>query len=558
MERRIKTEAIEHGHGDSNERNAAQLANSFLSSVSEQLAHESKGNEYYQDRKAHYGGNDACYQRTSSRGDDGYHRSSRDHGGNRDRYREHERESRHRRSGGSRERRERSRDRYRGRTRDDRRTRRRTPSPRVSRHSSRHSHSQPTSSSNDRQGRGSESSSSVVPLHMRPRKLNNWDMAPQGMEGMTAEQVKQTGLFPLPGQMLGTRAPEAFAAPGSYGMMATAPDGSRVRLTQGAAGPVALNATVARQARRVYVGQIPLGIDEQSMSDFFNQTMQTMGLATAPSVLSVHINRERNYAFVEFYDPDQATSAMAFDGIVFQGQALRVRRPKDYQPAGEPSDMMHMPVSTVVPDTPNKIFIGGLPMYLNEDQIMELLQSFGELRAFHLVKEPSGASKGFAFCEYADPSVTDLACQGLNNMELGERRLVVQRASQGAKHGGEVGGVFPALDILSVGIVKDEDATRVLQLMNMVTPEELENDEEYRDIWEDIEEECAKFGEIVDMKIPRPHANQSVPGLGKIFVRFNTNQQTMAAVRSLAGRRFADRIVLASFIDEDNYLADNF
>ncbi|KAI7863919.1 hypothetical protein BDF14DRAFT_1839943 [Spinellus fusiger] len=548
MERRIKSEMSEHVHGDSNERNATQLANSFLSSMGEQLAHESKG-DYYQDRKAgHY--ND-CYQRTSSRDD--YHRSSRDYEGKgRDRYREHDRthdrESRHRRSGGSRERRDRSRDRYRGRTHDrDRRSRRRTPSPRMSRPSSRHSRS------------GSRAAeSSVVPLHMRPRKLNNWDMAPQGMEGMSAEQVKQTGLFPLPGQMLGTRAPEAFAAPGSYGMMATAPDGSRVRLTQGAAGPVALNATVARQARRVYVGQIPLGIDEQSMSDFFNQTMQQMGLASAPSVLSVHINRERNYAFVEFYDPDQATSAMAFDGIVFQGQTLRVRRPKDYQPAGEPSDMIHMPVSTVVPDTPNKIFIGGLPMYLNEEQIMELLQSFGELRAFHLVKEPSGSSKGFAFCEYADPSVTDLACQGLNNMELGERRLVVQRASQGAKHGGEMVGVYPSLDILSVAAVKDEDATRVLQLMNMVTPEELENEDEYRDIWEDIEEECAKFGEIVDMKIPRPHTNQVVAGMGKIFVRFTTSQQTMAAVRSLAGRRFADRIVLASFIDEDNYLADNF
>ena len=45
--------------------------------------------------------------------------------------------------------------------------------------------------------------------------------------------------------------------------------------------------------------------------------------------------------------------------------------------------------TTAVPDTPNKIFIGGLPVYLNEEQVVELLKSFGELRAFNLVKDPT-------------------------------------------------------------------------------------------------------------------------------------------------------------------------
>ena len=37
-------------------------------------------------------------------------------------------------------------------------------------------------------------------------------------------------------------------------------------------------------------------------------------------------------------------------------------------------------VSTVVPDSPNKLFIGGLPNYLNEEQVKELLTSFGSLK----------------------------------------------------------------------------------------------------------------------------------------------------------------------------------
>ena len=38
----------------------------------------------------------------------------------------------------------------------------------------------------------------------------------------------------------------------------------------------------------------------------------------------------------------------------------------------------------------------------------ELLTSFGPLKAFNLVKDSAtGLSKGYAFCEYVDPNVTD-------------------------------------------------------------------------------------------------------------------------------------------------------
>lgn len=69
---------------------------------------------------------------------------------------------------------------------------------------------------------------------------------------------------------------------------------------------------------------------------------------------------------------------MAFDGINFKGQSLKIRRPHDYQPMPGMTDSAAMSVpgigviSTVVPDSPHKIFIGGLPNYLNEDQVSVL------------------------------------------------------------------------------------------------------------------------------------------------------------------------------------------
>lgn len=91
---------------------------------------------------------------------------------------------------------------------------------------------------------------------------------------------------------------------------------------------------MTRQARRLYVGNIPFGITEESMMDFFNAQMRLGGLTQAPGnpVLAVQINQDKNFAFLEFRSVDETTQAMAFDGIIFQGQSLKIRRPHDYQP----------------------------------------------------------------------------------------------------------------------------------------------------------------------------------------------------------------------------------
>lgn len=45
----------------------------------------------------------------------------------------------------------------------------------------------------------------------------------------------------------------------------------------------------------------------------------------------------------------------------------------------------------------------------------------------------------YAFCEYADPQITDTAIAGLNGMQLGDKKLIVQRASIGKTATGQEG-----------------------------------------------------------------------------------------------------------------------
>ncbi|KAI0821549.1 hypothetical protein BC629DRAFT_1461875 [Irpex lacteus] len=408
----------------------------------------------------------------------------------------------------------------------------------------------------------------AVPLSQRKRKASGWDVHAPGYEQYTAMQAKQTGLFNLPGANR-TQIPPILAIPGLPPPMPVQSFG------MGIGG----NPNLSRQSRRLYIGSITTEVTETNLADFFNAKMKEMDIGTgAPGnpVLAVQCNYEKNYAFVEFRSAEDATAAMAFDGIIFINGPLKIRRPKDYGGPESIGPSTHVPgvVSTNVPDSINKVFVGGLPTYLNEEQVMELLKSFGELKAFNLVRENgNGPSKGFAFFEYVDASVTDMAIQSLSGMELGDKYLVVQRASVGAKPGqplvpglegyGEIPKpIMPATD--------NEGDANILLMLNMVVPEDLQDDQEYADIYEDIKEECGNYGAVADLRIPRPVKRDKgkwgeagldamsaqrideAAGVGRVYVKYTDPESAKMALKALAGRSFAGRSIIATLLSEDS------
>lgn len=114
-------------------------------------------------------------------------------------------------------------------------------------------------------------------------------------------------------------------------------------------------------------------------------------------------------------------------------------------------------------------------------------------------------------------------------MQLGDKKLIVQRASVGAKNA-TVGQAAPVqIQVPGMSMVGTSGpAQEVLCLLNMVTPDELKDEEEYEDILEDIKEECNKYGVVRSIEIPRPiegkiqnnnAANNSMKLNCKIFIQ---------------------------------------
>ena len=175
----------------------------------------------------------------------------------------------------------------------------------------------------------------------------------------------------------------------------------------GSASNAALKPSNARQSKRLFIHNLPPSATDESLMNFFN--VQLNGLNVINGVdpcVSCQIVKDRSWALLEFKTPAETTVALALDGITMDedismeganGSAnggpsgLSVRRPKDYivPSVSEESEEADGIVSAAVPDTPNKVSITNIPVYLTDEQVTELLVSFGELKAFILIKDAS-------------------------------------------------------------------------------------------------------------------------------------------------------------------------
>ncbi|KAJ0096696.1 hypothetical protein Patl1_28897 [Pistacia atlantica] len=343
----------------------------------------------------------------------------------------------------------------------------------------------------------------------------------------------------------------------------------------------AMTQQATRHARRVYVGGLPPTANEQSVATFFSQVMAAIGGNTAgpgDAVVNVYINHEKKFAFVEMRSVEEASNAMALDGIIFEGAPVKVRRPSDYNPSlaatlgpSQPNPNLNLAAVGLTPGSagglegPDRIFVGGLPYYFTEAQIRELLESFGPLRGFDLVKDrETGNSKGYAFCVYQDLSVTDIACAALNGIKMGDKTLTVRRANQGAnqpKPEQESVLLHAQQQIALQRLMLQPGAvpTKVVCLTQVVTADELKDDEEYEDILEDMRTEGGKFGALVNVVIPRPSPNgELLPGVGKVFLEYADVDGASKARTGMNGRKFGGNQVVAVFYPENRFAQGDY
>jgi len=162
----------------------------------------------------------------------------------------------------------------------------------------------------------------------------------------------------------------------------------------------------------------------------------------------------------------------------------------------------------------------------------------------------------FGFVEFRDEQICSVALTLFDKMELCGRPLNV-----GRPRGYIEPGTAPTLNLpISLpGIPAAPPPkppapsapvpTRTIKLNGMITPDMLKDDEEYKDVLEDIRLECERFGAGVEVRIPREGEQHE----GACFLRYKDLAGSVKARDALHNRQFDGNSVTAVFIPESDF-----
>ena len=89
------------------------------------------------------------------------------------------------------------------------------------------------------------------------------------------------------------------------------------------------------------------------------------------------------------------------------------------------------------------IFVSGLPYDLDDAELLEIFEKFGTVTSAKVgIDRETGKSRGFGFVEMPNVDEAKEAIEGLNDISLGKKPLVVKEAEKrsGPPSGGSGGG----------------------------------------------------------------------------------------------------------------------
>ena len=89
----------------------------------------------------------------------------------------------------------------------------------------------------------------------------------------------------------------------------------------------------------------------------------------------------------------------------------------------------------------NKLYVGGLPYSVNEDQLRDIFVAHGTVESATVIMDRmSGRSKGFGFVEMSSQEEAQAAIDKLNGTDLEGRNITVNEAKPRQPRSGGGGG----------------------------------------------------------------------------------------------------------------------
>ncbi|OIT28370.1 PREDICTED: heterogeneous nuclear ribonucleoprotein 1-like [Nicotiana attenuata] len=167
-------------------------------------------------------------------------------------------------------------------------------------------------------------------------------------------------------------------------------------------------------AGKLFVGGIAWETNEESFRKYFSRFGETTDCVIMMDKVS---GRPRGFGFVTFADPEVVNKVLEEDHII-DGRMVEVKRtvPKeDMQVKGAPKT--------------KKIFVGGLPLSLTEDELKEYFSSYGYVLEHQIMLDrETGRSRGFGFVTFDSEHAIEKVLNNGRMHEICGKQVEIKRA----------------------------------------------------------------------------------------------------------------------------------
>ncbi|OBA23444.1 hypothetical protein METBIDRAFT_35511 [Metschnikowia bicuspidata var. bicuspidata NRRL YB-4993] len=407
---------------------------------------------------------------------------------------------------------------------------------------------------------------------------SQWGIKPKGFEKVTAQRAKLSGLFPLPGS------PRPVDVTKLEGLIKDGCTENGILLASSKIDPLD-----SRNSCIVIIKGIDfLKVDHLIVAEYINKfigSADIKGVSIGNNIERKRKTKDDSKLIIEFKTSVAATLALTLNGQNLPAASfntsgdviLQMSRPGEYvvqclPPYNSPKDE----IDDEVLDSPRKITLT-VDKAANESSLIDALNKIAPIRAFQYVREVGTKDPiGVAFLEfYIDaksfPNTKSALKQTMVYLKQTEELDMVIRACFSCLKVSGENVIETSIQDCPIelktlkGLVRNEYVAfhpklKVIQLINVVTAADLTDEESFRFIEQDIQHEANSFGKVVSMKIPRPPHDYSAgilqltqPGIGKIYIEFESEQVALSALMSMAGRSYNDRTVLCAFYSHEDY-----
>ncbi|KAI3671644.1 hypothetical protein L1987_87384 [Smallanthus sonchifolius] len=175
-------------------------------------------------------------------------------------------------------------------------------------------------------------------------------------------------------------------------------------------------------AGKLFVGGIAWETSEESFSNYFSN----YGNLTDSVIMMDKITgRPRGFGFVTFASPADADKVLEQDHVI-DGRPVEVKRTVPRENAQGSRGVSRT----------KKIFVGGIPLTLTEDELREYFSNYGDIVEHQIMLDHvTGRSRGFGFVTFDSEEAVDKIFADGQIHELGGKQVEIKRAEP--KRGGD-------------------------------------------------------------------------------------------------------------------------